>query len=588
MKKKMKSILRLFIIFCLLTLSSCIRLSGQIDQSTTQNPTTATVTETQITETIETPTNPAKEYIVLTQPQIRQEIDLVDDIYIDGDENYKDKTYLLSNGNAIALNGIISSLEYSMNRSSVAILFDADEDGRGRLVLYDETGEFLIGKKVSLYQVSDSGKSVAFLEEYSTAKETGTLVFYSNESGSNVVISENGGRYFAISSNGKHVAYTEKDASDDINSFHCYLFLSSGQRREIGKNVIPIAVSDDGALVYGVRVETDDSEDSGLSLWVFKDGTESETGRFSGTDGLSSIIFNSDCSQILFESDVGIHFSQDGKSPILITEEEENSLRVYSFRMHSRSTKISNYWVTAFFSGTEKLSFVPFSVGFSNYSNSMIYFDDNMSPNVIVKNIDDYILKDQTVYAYSHDRKSIISVSYSEENGWEINDIVSNLSRPRSMEISKDNSVFFVDDKGCLCKLPADEEGEPQLISDQCVNMVRVPRDGKPDLIYYCQPDTLMATDSGYISIHYHDLYVVEDTPDAVPQLVSNRVGLVNAGDYGVYYLVLESVSESILNNYPGYCTGDLYDLNNLYYAGDGENFKLIGPIKMLYYSPGG
>ena len=112
--------------------------------------------------------------------------------------------------------------------------------------------------------------------------------------------------------------------------------------------------------------------------------------------------------------------------------------------------------------------------------------------------------------------------------------------------------------------------------------------EGLLKLLHGLQGDLQVEPNPDYISLHYHDLYVVEDTPDAIPLLVSKNVGRIYSDDSGVIYWALESVAESIQNSYPDYCMGDVYDLNKLYYASDCENFQYVGIEKVMYYSPGG
>lgn len=509
------------------------------------------------------------------------------------DPKYKDKTYILGKGRATELNGAIESLQYSINRSNVAILFDTNENGAGRLILHEGIGETEIGESVFAYQLSNNGTSMAFLTDYNPETEEGTLRYYSNSSGLSSVITENSTTFFAISPNGEHVVYQDIETSDVGINLHCRLYTASGQREDIAKEVIPIAVSDDGEYVYGTRAAKDNTKTNGLSLWVIGNGTETQIGNLSEKFHYQTLVFNSDCSQVFIDTnDDGLSYSESGKSPISLMLEQEQIKDFDSLRMHRNSTNIDDYWINSYFTGTKNLSFIPLNVVLDDHLNkALVYFDKDMEPKVIVNDVGDSIVREQTIYAYSSDLKTYIAVSHSEVGSWEIRELVS-VSSSLKFIVTNNDSLFYSisTDRGLdiLFKTRINEVNEPQMISDRCDSWVRVSRNGKADLIYYLQGDLQVEPNPDYISLHYHDLYVVEDTPDAIPLLVSKNVGRIYSDDSGVIYWALESVAESIQKSYPDYCMGDVYDLNKLYYASDGENFQYVGIEKVMYYSPGG
>jgi hypothetical protein len=543
------------------------------------------VSETIVSEAADT-SSVTSESISLKQIQVGAELELVNESSIIGEERIQDSGYILGKGSAMKFNGVVASYEYSMNQSSVAVLFDINAVGSGRLVLYDGTREISIGSDVSRYQLSTEGSAVAFKTKSSSSEEVGTLSYYTDRSGSISTISEKSGEFFAISPNGEYVAYIESNESGGEDRFRCYVFSASGGHREVGNDIIPIAVSDDGGLVYGTRFAQKNMEEPVLELWVIDDQRETRLGELRTTQ-LPTLAYNIDCNQILFDSDDGVFFSEDGNPPIRILEKAEQFF--ISFRLTNRPIQIEEWWITSFFTGTEDLFYIPLSVYSDKNTRSLLYLDENLKPNEIIENSGGFIQKDQSIISYSFDRQGlVIATDFSIEGTGTIETVVSTPPNVR-YEISNDHSLFYwLPDERTMFKVQFDEDNEPQIMSEQCVGMVRASRNDKSDLIYYLQLSPTPDNPSDYTSIYYKDLYVIEDTPNAIPQLVSEKVGTLFAGEYGVYYLELESVASGIEKDFPNYCTGDIYDSNKLYFASDGETFQLIGTVEYKHYVAGG
>ena len=86
-----------------------------------------------------------------------------------------------------------------------------------------------------------------------------------------------------------------------------------------------------------------------------------------------------------------------------------------------------------------------------------------------------------------------------------------------------------------------------------------------------------------FCSCILNHLYMVEDVPNSVPIEISDNVGAVYMGAFGVYYLKLDSVSPNIALLYSDEdhdsdetdaTYSDLYDQNQLFYSCDGKTFS--------------
>ncbi len=582
-QKQFFSIMIIMIVFVLITVNSCSYFTNQTNNQTIQSSeASSSITDISATE----PTSPSKiiaESIFLNEIQVGSQLELVSESNIIGEERMQNSSYILGNGRAERLDGVVSTYEYSVNRSSIAILLDENETMTGRLLFYDGERVIEISSSASRFQLSYDGNSIAVLEEYNPVENCGKLSYFPDTNKPGIVISETCQQFFAVSPNGENIAYLDLNDEREKDPI-CRLRTVSEQTRDVGDNIIPIAVSNDGELVYGIRASVDSSNQEIQELWVFSEKKETKLGVFSKSKS-QSFLFNEDCKQILFDSDEGISISMDGNEPIVIRD--EGKLGIRSPKMNPRTYEINKTIYSSNFSATKDLFLLPFTVNVDQYTQFISYLDNNGDLNNIIKG-NGFVLQDQSIVAYSPDVEALVCArNFLSDGTFELIKVAP-AQQPVLYEFSSDAFVYYsLPDKDTFYKANTDGNEDSKLISDECDEMVRFERENDADLIYYLQKDP-SDEKSLYQSIYYKELYVIEDVPGAVPRLISDSVGKVYAGDFGVYYLSLDSVSHNIKEDMPNESEGDLFDTNSLFYATDGESFQLIDKVQYKYCVLGG
>ena len=364
----------------------------------------------------------------------------------------------------------------------------------------------------------------------------------------------------------------------------------------------PAALSDDGSLVYAIRIDGNAEKKVGGELWILRES--STTKLCSHLQNLTQdIYFNIDCSQVLFASDKGICFSQNGSEAILLEPSEE--LTITSEACKSQGIYYSDsYSYSSQYTGTQNLYNVLLNVHYENSRyNNLWYFNENMESVLLFednKNLQ-YELKGDSLLIYD---KLNLELKC-------IDDIYSKINLGVSLNVKDANmigtgisSYLYTKDKTIYCSkigeglIRYSSDGERDSICTDCGLIGYFPRENEPDVIYYRIFTNPEKTDgvSEYISHYYFDLYMIEDIPNAVPIKISENVGSVHMGDFGVYYLKLKSISPNIEHLYSEEhnncdelddCYSYLYDQNQLFYSSDGKTFS-YGLDLLEWYLYGG
>lgn len=520
-----------------------------------------------------------------TDEIVFEEVDEKQYLYaVVGEEN----VVVLGNGTSHEIKGVLSffqyhdELQYSIDGSRVAMLMTENDDGTGRLITYDGYTEYDIATDVDRFQISLDGSAIAYLTGNYSEGIGGNLYLYDCEKGETELISEGAGRLYALSPTGNSISFTTFEQSGDPDSLVCHIKTGANGSREVVKGMYPVALTDDGSLVYTVRrVDGVFQERAEVELWVYKDTEETLLCPATKSEYLQDAeeyLFNSSCTQILFNYNGGVYFSCDGKEATLLVREA--FLPKYTN---------GHYWVNYFDTGLNgsRSAFL----NTQNLYNVMLTIRLNSTDGNGINNIWNFNEKKETqilndVFAYQRwiqSGGSVLAITGLDWNLMYIEDIYSN-SEPVKVAAnasypiiltSSNTALYFSRDPGApgLYSVRISDNMKETCLASSCIDVVRYSKENEPDRIYYLEGNDPIdyEDDSYYVDLYYFDLYMIEDTEGASPVKIAEKVSSVEAGEFGVYYLSLGKIND------------DLYDQNNLFYSSDGETFENVATIEVRY-----
>lgn len=514
--------------------------------------------------------------------------------------NSPPKAYVLSKERVLEIPGVLDSYDVSEDRCHFAMLFDISEDGSGRLIYCDGDSITEIADEAIHYSIADEGNQIAYIKLTGESLTSGNLNVYDIDTGTTRTLSDNPGEDFALSPSGEAIAFMEKTGTGDELAWHLCVCVSGEEPKSLGENLYPIAITDDGSLVYAVQFTTEADEVTVNKSLVVYNGNEmltlsesiySSSSRF--VRPRSEIIFNRDRKQVLFNDSDGVCFSQNGDPSVLIEPErylymipwlaETQNLYcvVFNIMNHGEDNSV-HFW---YFTPEMK------SVLLTAYEEKSGGFQVDESVLVSRENADGYDL------IYLDD---LFDPRY--EVQYEVDDelIFNNFGPP--VLLTSDKTILYRSGEGTVSSAYEGEisifrigdAADPAILSPNCAYSCKFVREGQPDIIYYLEysepdPDE-DEEEQDYIAWYYYDLYMLEDSPGASPVLVAEKVSNMWCGDYGVYYYQLDSVAPKLtefryssVENPGDYTEDELYDMNKLYYSSDGETFDYIANVEVRH-----
>lgn len=577
-------------------------ISGCSDgpQSSTTIQSTLSETETSQSEMISpTPAPTGNENKVFEQIDAKSFLTVVD-----GENN----AVVLGKEKVFEIQGVLDSVDYAADGFKVAMLFDINEAGTGRLIFFDGAEEVEVAVDVESFSISNDGSTIAYLLGSFVEGLGCDLYVYDCETQESRLISENSGRSFILSPNGYAIAFTVYDNTGDPDSWGCYFSAGGDTPTEVTKNIYPCALTNDGSLVYAIQIELGDNDEIiSNDLSVFHDTKETLLSESLYASTYMNMLFNEDCTQVLFSDADGICFSQDGEVATLIEPLAKLALTNASCKTEVRSISDDIQFV-ANYSGTQNLYNVLQMIVFedSNIAN-LWYFMENEQSSVLttIWRKTGYVQVDRSILTWDRNDLIYIEDIYSPlyEDVYDSSDEKHFACESGSNFVLTTNGIMYYSSAGGtaeenyryeMSSMQADGNSVSVLISPTCVRMDKLEREGNPDIIYfleYSEPESI-ENEKLYISKYYYDLYMIECIPGAMPVLISENVGDFGVGDYGIYYLQLKEVAPILIKYYSREDSNEgitdildenLYDQNKLYYSDDGKSFKYVTDIGRRY-----
>lgn len=210
--------------------------------------------------------------------------------------------YTVNNDGELALfiDGKAITNDASYESSAIAYAYNANAVIYGG-VLYKVDGSKLteVNDDVSSYKLSANRNAFVYVSD-------GGLYIYKDGKESRVFDDFNSGittAAIAVSPNGNTVAFIDRDDDEVVT----YLYKGS-KAEKLGKNIYPLSVSDDGAVLYGYKYDTSDGYvQRGNTLYLYKNGKADDPVKIkSDCNGLQSV--SKDGKKILFATSSGTYY----------------------------------------------------------------------------------------------------------------------------------------------------------------------------------------------------------------------------------------------------------------------------------------
>lgn len=288
--------------------------------------------------------------------------------------------------------------EYSFDSKTAAVVVNigsSEEDEEYSLYYVADKATF-ISDEVGNVAIAGWGESIVFTGMKEDDSEITELYIW--EGGKTVTITEDyvDRMGYSISPDGKTVAYTVYDEAED-EYVGCYY---NGDEISLGKDVIPIAISDGAKYVYYAK---------NGALYV-QLGTDSGSRRKLGDD-IDALNFNKSRTDVIFSNGTESYICRNGGEKELISG-------TFTDLLLPEGTVVRNEWCYAFLYQTHCIA--DFAETFyKDDDDSIYYIDSKYKTNKVVSNIDKALLMQDGKTIIYQKGDSIYKVNGMKENGEE-------------------------------------------------------------------------------------------------------------------------------------------------------------------------
>lgn len=457
--------------------------------------------------------------------------------------------------------GTSSNVIYSQDRTSLVFLMNKAGDGAGDLMYFDGITLVKIAGLVSTYTYSNDGSTAAYCQG-------DTLYKYNCLTGTAEVVDEGGNIGYTLSPNGNAIAFV-RNMNDTLEAYYS---VSGAEPIQFAADCFPIALTDDAATIYYVTQELPE-------LAAFHDGQI--TPYTSGFSRTSTVIFNRDCTQIVYTGDQDESwFSENGEAPVVVSSIPITGIAGWqsNYGRDDIYDRIVHYLVVidfcAEYADTDTLYNLLFLAGKdTNYGGvieivpftSLVCFRENGETQSFPLD----------VYNTAQVQRNGTSLLYqaADETGWYaqftyIDNYLNPAVKPvsltkyaRNYDVTSGGSIYYSNDLGQLFRLSG---SDTQVKIDTYAQLADSFDTGAATYLYYMRD----MTDTGLWT-----LCGIEDKDGAEPFVISENVAEVRICDFGVIYFTYDSYKDQ-----------QEMHKKNLYYSTDGQNFAYVMPLEYDFY----
>lgn len=274
---------------------------------------------------------------------------------------------------------------------------------------------------------------------------------------------------FAISPNGKSVAYVEEENGEEI----LYMYQQE-KRTKVGSNLFPVAISDNGTYIYCIS-------------------PDNQTLYLANMQGKLTEIVNTPCKRFIL--------NQDHTQMMLVTDDAK-----WYVLDHGDKKEIDD---SVGINATAQLAMI--TPGYVNQLNNSVIAYNEDSP-VYVEMLT-YAVENLAGNYYTNITSEKRNLSYLDK-AWKVKEVTQALDSGWSYEISRDgNTLCYIEDNTLYRIQHGDFQNKEQLTTNGVVTMVVTTSDGKA--VYYLEDGNLWyQTGTGSAEKLAESVYTIKMTHD--------------------------------------------------------------------------
>ena len=434
------------------------------------------------------------------------------------------------------LTDVVNDYAYSMDKKSIVFLVGDEGSINEILTYFDGSKAYTISQCTGYFCISSDGSAVAYING-------GSLYVWNSSTNESTLITKNATDSFALSPMGKYIGYTVK------NDWVCYAEPIGGEAVRIGSSCQPVALTDDGSLVYYYEGNSKYGK-----LCVYSPGTTQVLDE-SATISSSGLVFNRDCTQIVFPIKDSYYLSMIGGKPIKAAGGGvvDTNPKYYTNDSFVRLIKINGQIISPYFVDKKNLCNLLFQSG-----TTLSFFDEDL-------NVFSFNVSDNSEGILSEGGKALLYFSTDAKNTSKyIYTFVSDFADPACAQavlddkyiwdalLTADDNIYYRNDIMQLYRIQG--SAEPVKI-DTYVYDLNTMSIGGTSYVYYLKDCLKDGT---------YTLCCIEDAPGAESVVIDNGVCDMDICDAGLVYYKNRIALE------PEESTVDVY------YADDGLQGKKI------------
>jgi len=255
------------------------------------------------------------------------------------------------------LTDAVNDYAYSIDKTSIVFLVGEEGSINENLTYFDGSKAYTISVCTGYFCISSDGSAVAYIN-------AGSLYVWNSSTNESTLITEDATDFFGLSPQGTYISFTTK------NDGSCYAAPIGGDSIQIGSSCQPIALTDDGSLVYYYEGNGNHGK-----LCAYCSGIIQVLDESAAING-SGLVFNRDCTQIVFPINDSYYFSMNGGKPIKATggAPVDTNPKYYANDSFVRLIKINGQIIAPYFVDNKNLCNLLFQSG-----TTLSFFDEDLN-----------------------------------------------------------------------------------------------------------------------------------------------------------------------------------------------------------------
>lgn len=416
---------------------------------------------------------------------------------------------------------------YSIDKTSIVFIVRKENPIINVLMYFDGSKASEVSPDSEYFCISSDGSSVAYVLD-------DKLYVWDASSKESTLITDNATSNFVLSPSGKYIGYAKGD------DFTCFIAPVGGDSFEIGSSCYPVALTDDGSVFYYYDASGDDTAFSVFSSGSHRILKDHAVIKDSNNAFDTNLIFNRDCTQVVYYSGEQSFFSMNGGEPVSVLAGSvvDTNPRYYVDDSFVRIQIAGTTYIAPYYLKSKNLC----NVLFQN-RDTLTFFDENFevftfpvseySEGVLSGNgrALSYQASDRSVDPPTEEFVFLRDFSDPESSKLIFSDL-----HTWSITMTQSGNLYYLNDVAQLFVIRGNEE---PFKLDTYVYDFNIMTIGNASYIYYLRDET-----SKNYSLCY-TLCRIEDAPGAQPEVIDTDVIGMDICDAGLVYYKNEELYDA-------------------------------------------